>query len=138
MLSCSGMSDSLQPHGLQLARLLCSWGFSRQEYWSGLPCPPLGDLPNAGIRPRSSALQVDSLPPEPPGKLWNSYSCLSQDAYSCSLHIYFVTVISTCIVLPSIVMKPLVSGSVIIHVSKPGYSTQSLNVCCAKNLLKAT
>ena len=36
-------------------------GFSRLEYWSGLPCPPLGDLPNPGIKPTSPALQVDSL-----------------------------------------------------------------------------
>ena len=44
------------------------WGFSRQEYWSGLPCPPPGDLPNPGIEPRSPALQVDSLLSESPGK----------------------------------------------------------------------
>ena len=36
-------------------------GFPRQEYWSGLPCPPPGDLPNPGIEPRSPALQADSL-----------------------------------------------------------------------------
>ena len=62
------MPDSLRPHGLQPARLLCPWGFSRQEYWSGLPCPPPGNLPNSGIEPRSPALQGDSLPTEPPGK----------------------------------------------------------------------
>ena len=45
-----------------------SMGFSRQEYWSGLPCPPPGDLPNPEIKPRSPALQVDSLQSEPPGK----------------------------------------------------------------------
>ena len=42
-----------------------SLGFSRQEYWSGLPCPPPGDLPNPGIKPVSSAvpiLQAESLP----------------------------------------------------------------------------
>ena len=43
-------------------------GFSRQEYWSGLPCLPQGELPNPGIKPRSPTLQVDSLPSEPPGK----------------------------------------------------------------------
>ena len=43
-------------------------GFSRQEYWSGLPFPPPGDLPNPGIKLRSPALQVDSVPAEPPGK----------------------------------------------------------------------
>ena len=42
--------------------------FSRQEYWSGLPFPSPGDLPDPGIEPGSPALQVDSLPSEPPGK----------------------------------------------------------------------
>ena len=42
-------------------------GFSRQEYWSGLPCPPPGDLPNPGIEPRFPALQADSLLSEPVG-----------------------------------------------------------------------
>ena len=42
--------------------------FSRQEYWSGLPFPSLGDLPDPGIERRSPALQADSLPSEPPGK----------------------------------------------------------------------
>ena len=45
-----------------------SMGFSRQGYWSGLPFPSPGDLPNPGIEPRSPALQADSLPSEPPGK----------------------------------------------------------------------
>ena len=48
-----------------------SMGFSRQEYWSGLPFSPPGDIPNPGIEPMSlmsSALQVGSLPLEPPGK----------------------------------------------------------------------
>ena len=39
-----------------------SMGFSRQEYWSGLPFPPPGDLPDPGIEPTSPALQADSLP----------------------------------------------------------------------------
>ena len=47
---------------------LLSMGFPRQEYWSGLPCPPPGDLPNPGIEPGFPALQADSLPSEPPGK----------------------------------------------------------------------
>ena len=42
--------------------------FSRQGYWSGLPCPPPGNLPDPGIEPASLALQADSLPTEPPGK----------------------------------------------------------------------
>ena len=42
--------------------------FSRQEYWSGLPFPSPGDLPNPGAEPGSPALQTDSSPSEPPGK----------------------------------------------------------------------
>ena len=41
---------------------------SGQEYWSGLPFPSPGDLPNPGIEPGSPALQADALPSEPPGK----------------------------------------------------------------------
>jgi len=42
--------------------------FSRKEYWSVLPFSSPEDLPDLGIEPRSPALQVDSLPFEPPGK----------------------------------------------------------------------
>ena len=42
--------------------------FSRQEYWSGLPFHSQGELPDPGIKPRSPALQADTLPSEPPGK----------------------------------------------------------------------
>ena len=45
-----------------------SMGFSRPEYWSGLPFPSPGDLPNPRIEPGSPALQADSLSSEPPGK----------------------------------------------------------------------
>ena len=45
-----------------------SMGFSRQEYWSGLPFPSPGDLPNPGIEPRSPTLQADALTSAPPGK----------------------------------------------------------------------
>ena len=45
-----------------------SMGFSRQEYWSGLPFPSPGDLPYPGIEPMSPTLQADALPSEPPGK----------------------------------------------------------------------
>ena len=45
-----------------------SMEFSRQEHWSGLPFPSPGDPPYPGVKPRSPALQVDSLPSEPPGK----------------------------------------------------------------------
>ena len=61
------MSDSLRPHQAPL-----SMGFSRQEYWSELPCCSPRDLPNPGIKPRSPALQADSLPSEPLGKPKNT------------------------------------------------------------------
>ena len=57
-------------------------GFSRQEYWSGLPCPPSEDLPNPGIGPISLCLlhwQAGSLPLVPPGKP------LTQVSESCSV-----------------------------------------------------
>ena len=44
-----------------------SMEFSRQEYWSGLPLPSPGDLPNPGVEPGSPGLQADSLLSEPPG-----------------------------------------------------------------------
>ena len=50
-----------------------SMGFSRQEYWSGLPFPSPGDLPNPGIEPRSPASQADALTSEPPGKTWGIF-----------------------------------------------------------------
>ena len=45
-----------------------SMGFSRQDYWSGLPFPSPGDLPDPGIKPGSPALEADALTSEPPGK----------------------------------------------------------------------
>ena len=42
--------------------------FSGQKYWSGLPFPSPGDLPDPGVKPRSPTVQADSLPTEPPGK----------------------------------------------------------------------
>ena len=59
------MSDSLQPLWTVACQAPLTMGFSRQEYWSRLPCPPPEDLPDPGIKPTSSvapALQADSLP----------------------------------------------------------------------------
>ena len=72
LCSRSVVSNSLWPHGLWPSRLLCPWGFSRQGYWNGPPCPPPGILPNPGIEPRSPTLWADSLPAEPPGKPMNT------------------------------------------------------------------
>ena len=61
---CSVLSDSLRPHRLYSPGLK----FSRPEYWSGLPFPSPGDLPDPGVEPGSPALQEDALPSEPAGK----------------------------------------------------------------------
>ena len=64
-----------------------SMGFSKQGYWSGLPCPPPGNLCNPGIETRSPTLQVDSLLSEPPGKPLQClcYAVLSRSVVSESL-----------------------------------------------------
>ena len=71
LLSLSRVQVFVTPWTVALQAPL-SLGFSRQEYWSELPCPLTGDLPKPGIKPRSPALQVDSLPSEPPGKPKNT------------------------------------------------------------------
>ena len=62
-----------------------SMEFSRHEYWSGLPIPSPGDLPDPGIEPRSPALQADTLPSELPGNLestiWISSNKLYEDIF---------------------------------------------------------
>ena len=64
-LSCSIMSNSLQPHRLYIAcQAPLSMGFCKQEYWSGLPFPSPGNLPDPGIEPGSSALEADPLQTE--------------------------------------------------------------------------
>ena len=62
---------TLQPHGTVARQAPLSMGLSRQEYWSGLPFPPLGDLPDPGIKPMSlvsPALAGRFFTTKPPGK----------------------------------------------------------------------
>ena len=61
MPACSVVSDSATPWTVACQTPLFIT-FPRQEYWSGLPFPPPGDLPDPGIEPTSPALQADSLP----------------------------------------------------------------------------
>ena len=67
VFSRSVVSDSAIPWTVARPAPL-SMGFPRHEYWSGLPFPPPGNLPDPEIEPASPALQVDSLPLEPRGK----------------------------------------------------------------------
>ena len=71
-----------------------SMGFSRQEYWSGVPLPSPGDLPDPGFKPGFPALEADALASEPPGKIfWRQgdsyliplYKCSSSGSVSCSV-----------------------------------------------------
>ena len=76
VLSHPVVSDSVTPWAVALQTSLFT-GFCRQEYWSGLPYIPQGDLPNSGVEPWSPTLQVDSLLSESPGKPNASYLTLS-------------------------------------------------------------
>ena len=83
------MSDSATPWTVALQAPL-SIGFSRQEYWSGLPVPSPEDLPDSGIESGSRALHVDSLASEPLGKtisftgrlICNEDLCLPNQLYA--------------------------------------------------------
>ena len=77
-LSCVQLSATLWTVAYQAPP---SVGFSRQEYWSGLPFPSPGDLPNPGIKSGSPALQADALPSEPPGK-----NCTKKDLHDPDNH----------------------------------------------------
>ena len=71
-----------------------SMGFSRQEYWSGLPYPPLGDIPDSGIEPMSLCLlhwQTGSLPLVPSGKPGVSIVCGNRNGKIQSTHASFLT-----------------------------------------------
>ena len=68
----SVLSNSLQIPWTIAHQAPLSMGVLQAGYWSGLPCPPLGDLPNPGIEPKSPALQADSLPSEPARKPKNT------------------------------------------------------------------
>ena len=71
-------------------------GFPRQEYWSELPFPLPGALPDPGMEPRSPALQVDSLPSEPPAKQrdremgWSPRKDLLRYSAACYSHYFNV------------------------------------------------
>ena len=81
--SLRSSSDSVQSYDLQSSRFLWSVGFSRQEYWSGLPCAPPGDLPHPGMEPVSltSALAGRIFTTS---TTWDAF-CSAKSLQSCSI-----------------------------------------------------
>ena len=83
------MSDSSVTPRTVAHQACLSMGFPRQEYWSELPFPTPGDLPDPGVEPGSPALQADSLPLEPPA----NYSYISD--YVLLIFLHFLTCLKT-------------------------------------------
>ena len=84
-------------------------GVSRQEYWSGLPFPSPGDLPNPGIEPGSPALEADALTSEPPGKpddKWDDKWSLFSDANFVVFFFFYTAIENTHIHI----LKPRAHG----------------------------
>ena len=77
VLSCLSLVSLLATLWTVPCQAPLSMRFSRQVYWSGLAFPAPGDLPDPGIEPGSPAVQVDSLPAEPPGKCFLEGTSLS-------------------------------------------------------------
>ena len=75
-------------------------GFSRQEYWSGLPFPSPGDFPNPGIEPGSPTLQAEALSSEPPGRpyhyLWSLLKLMSIESGMPYNHLIFCCPVASC------------------------------------------
>ena len=74
MFSCFSLAQLFATPWTVARQAPLSMGFSRQEYWSRLPFPSPGDLPDTGIEPRSPALQADSLPLSHKFELGQDYS----------------------------------------------------------------
>ena len=88
LFSRSVMSNSFVTLWTIARQALLSMGFPRQEYWSGLPFPSPEDLLDSGIEPRSPALQADSLPFQPLGKLETWDMTVSHAPFSCNTYKY--------------------------------------------------
>ena len=85
LFSCSVAFDSFVTPFTIAHQSPLPLGFPRQEYWSGLPFPSLGDLPKPGIEPESPAFQVDSLPLSHQGSLMNGVGAFMKEISESSL-----------------------------------------------------
>ena len=98
--------------------------YSRPEYWSGYPFPYPGDLPNPGIKPRSPALQVDSLPAEPPRKPKNT----GVGSLSLLKGIFLTQESNRGLSLPQMVVKTAIGTSSLVSCLVEVYRKISINV----------
>ena len=82
---------------------LLSMGFSKEEYWSGFPYLPPGSLPNLGIEPRASPLQMDSLLSESPGKPFLSFGPLVKFTVSSIFYPRITGDITVSVIFPNLI-----------------------------------
>ena len=108
-----------------------SMGFSRQEYWSGLPFPSPGDLPDPGIEPRSPTLQADALTSEPPGKVV-VFSNLRLSHVSFLLSSFFAVLVSSTLGFLSF---PLCWVFFVLRFHCKSFPQVGLLLCLASSLL---
>ena len=102
-------------------------GVSRQEYWSGLPFPSPGDLPNLGIKPGSHALEADALTSEPPGK------CLLRPAHFL-IGLFFILSYMSCLYI--LETNPLsVASFAVHHIGLQGLCAGLLSLFCLLSLV---
>ena len=94
-------------HGLQPPRLLSPWGFSRQEYWTGLPFPSPGDLSNPGIKHRSPTLQVVLYCLSHQSRRMDTRTCITE-----SLLYVYVSAAKSCLTLCNPTNYSLLGSSV--------------------------
>ena len=93
--SCPTLCDPMEC----IPQVLLSIPFFRKEYWSGLPFPSPGDLPNPGIEPGLPVLQTDSLPSEPPGKAAAREGALPSLLRNCSKEVRMAAGVSMYVLL---------------------------------------
>ena len=86
LFSCSVMSSSFATPLTVARQVPLSMGFPREKYWSGLPFPSQGDLPNPGTEPTSPAWQADSLPVSRLGSPFKSITQLQNPEERSTIH----------------------------------------------------
>ena len=115
MLSCVRLFATLRTVARQAP---LSMEFYRQEYWSGLPFPSPGDLPNPGTESRFSTLQADSLSSEPPGEPGMLFIALDLASVTSHSHSWVLFLLWLHPFILSGVISPLISSSIFAQVEE--------------------